>query len=80
LVLDEEYPFAVRMRTCLDSPEILEILSNDLEVDTSLWFGEEENNVLEITSQNQCQAVPPLQNFYGLDENTPFENGLAKWR
>ncbi len=73
LVLDEEYPFSVRMRSRLDSPETLEILSKDLEVDTSSWFGEEEeNDDHEITGQSQRQAISPLHNFYGLDENTPF--------
>lgn len=72
LILEEEYPFTVRMRSHLSSPETFEILSNELEVDTSAWYGEEENDDAEMPIQESSQPAPPSPNLYGLDENTPF--------
>lgn len=72
LTLEEEYPFNVRMRSQLNSPETLEILSNELDVDTSSWYGEEENEDSEISCQEPCQPASSLPNMYGLDEEIPF--------
>lgn len=73
LELEEEYPFTLLMRSHLSSPETFEILSNELDVDTSSWYGEEDDDSeMEVSEPKLLQSTSPVTYNFELDEDAPF--------
>ncbi|HDU6290950.1 TPA: hypothetical protein RFY33_000412 [Klebsiella aerogenes] len=71
--LDESYPFTLRMASHLDSPETFEVISEALEVDTSSWYddGEQEAQMMEM-ERNEIHHVSVSSSDIEMDESTPF--------
>ncbi|WP_259463263.1 pPIWI-associating nuclease domain-containing protein [Serratia marcescens] len=71
--LDESYPFTLHMSSHLDSPETFEVISEALEVDTSSWYddGENEAQMMEM-ERNEIPQAPISLSDFEIDESTPF--------
>lgn len=71
--LDESYPFTLQMASHLDSPETFEVVSEALEVDTSSWYddGEQETQMMEM-ERNSIHQVLVSSADLETDDSTPF--------
>ncbi|HDX4903004.1 TPA: hypothetical protein ACW7PQ_003611 [Klebsiella michiganensis] len=71
--LDESYPFTLRMSSHLVSPETFEVISEALEVDTSSWYddGENEAQMMEM-ERNEIPPVSVSSYDFEIDESTSF--------
>ncbi|WP_068871010.1 hypothetical protein [Edwardsiella tarda] len=56
---DEEYPFSLSLRSHIESPETLEVVSDELELDTSSWYisGEDEWRVSEVEREQEIYVT-----------------------
>ena len=56
--LEESYPFTLHMASHLDSPETFEVISEALEVDTSSWYddGEQEDQMMDM-ERNEIHRI-----------------------
>ncbi|WP_186372916.1 hypothetical protein [Yersinia alsatica] len=71
--IEEDYPFTLRMVSHLDSPETFEVISDALEVDTSSWYddGEQEAQMMEMERNTIHHVTIPSFDFES-DESAPF--------
>lgn len=71
--LDESYPFMLHMASHLDSPETFEVISDAIEVDTSSWYddGEQEAQMMEMERNTIHHVTIPSFDFES-DESAPF--------
>ncbi|EJO9566522.1 hypothetical protein NU616_004633, partial [Salmonella enterica] len=71
--LDESYPFTLQMASHLDSPETFEVVSEALEVDTSSWYddGEQEAQMMEMERTSIHQTLVSSADLE-TDDSTPF--------
>lgn len=71
--ISEDYPFTLRMVSHVDSPETFEVVSDALEVDTSSWYddGEQEAQMMEM-ERSAPQNVPMPSYDFEADESSPF--------
>lgn len=71
--LEESYPFTLHMASHLDSPETFEVISEALEVDTSSWYddGEQEDQMMDM-ERNEIHRVSVAPPDFEMDDNVPF--------
>ena len=71
--LEESYPFTLHMASHLDSPETFEVISEALEVDTSSWYddGEQEEQMMDM-ARNEIHRVSVALPDFEMDDNVPF--------
>ncbi|MDC3600240.1 hypothetical protein [Escherichia coli] len=71
--LEESYPFTLHMASHLDSPETFEVISEALEVDTSSWYddGEQEEQMMDM-ERNEIHRVSVALPDFEIDDNVPF--------
>lgn len=71
--LEESYPFTLHMASHLDSPETFEVISEALEVDTSSWYddGEQEDQMMDM-ERNEIHRISVAPPDFEMDENVPF--------
>lgn len=71
--LEESYPFTLHMASHLDSPETFEVISEALEVDTSSWYddGEQEEQMMDM-ERNEIHRVSVALPDFEMDDNVPF--------
>lgn len=61
------------MASHLDSPETFEVISEALEVDTSSWYddGEQEEQMMDM-ERNEIHRVSVALPDFEMDDNVPF--------
>ena len=71
--LEESYPFTLHMASHLDSPETFEVISEALEVDTSSWYddGEQEDQMMDM-ERNEIHRISVAPPDFEMDDNVPF--------
>lgn len=71
--LEESYPFTLHMASHLDSPETFEVIFEALEVDTSSWYddGEQEDQMMDM-ERNEIHRVSVAPPDFEMDDNVPF--------
>ncbi|CAJ1303350.1 TPA: hypothetical protein ACGAFX_003871 [Escherichia coli] len=71
--LEESYPFTLHMASHLDSPETFEVISEVLEVDTSSWYddGEQEDQMMDM-ERNEIHRISVAPPDFEMDDNVPF--------
>lgn len=71
--LEESYPFTLHMASHLDSPETFEVISEALEVDTSSWYddGEQEDQMMDM-ERNEIHRISVAPPDFEMDDNLPF--------
>lgn len=71
--LEESYPFTLHMASHLDSPETFEVISEALEVDTSSWYddGEQEEQMMDM-ERNEIHRISVAPPDFEMDDNVPF--------
>ncbi|END8702698.1 hypothetical protein [Escherichia coli] len=71
--LEESYSFTLHMASHLDSPETFEVISEALEVDTSSWYddGEQEDQMMDM-ERNEIHRISVAPPDFEMDDNVPF--------
>ncbi|EQB8377238.1 hypothetical protein ACYURK_003994 [Escherichia coli] len=71
--LEESYPFTLHMASHLDSPETFEVISEALEVDTSSWYDdwEQEDQMMDM-ERNEIHRISVAPPDFEMDDNVPF--------
>lgn len=72
--IEEDYPFTLHMVSSLESPETFEVVSEALEVDTSSWYDDGEDEAQLMAFEREQDRVHDANGEPGIvdDDDAPF--------